>query len=288
MINKQIKQAASADQSVTNEEVRIKGTEQIAMYSRTGQQYQIFISKPAAAPPFSGYPVVYLLDANSVFGTMVEAVRLQSNRSEKTGVVPAVIVGIGYPTDAPFSSSRYYDFTMPVPLKELPARPDGTPWPQHGGAEHFLTFIEEELKPGIEKRFKIDKSRETLFGHSLGGLFVLQTLFTKPALFQTYIAGSPSIHWNKTFFWEKEKQLDSQLNNQNLNVELFLGVGELEKSHKSRMNDHALELSRKLAALENTRLRVEFKEFEGEGHVSVLPPLINRALRFALSPNSLK
>ena len=48
-----------------------------------GREYQIFISKPMVEPPPSGYPVIYVLDANSVFGTIVEAIRLQSKRSEK-------------------------------------------------------------------------------------------------------------------------------------------------------------------------------------------------------------
>lgn len=73
--------------------------------------------------------MIYLLDANSVFGTMVEAMRMQSRRPEKTGVVPAVIVGIGYETDAPFDPGRYYDFTLPVPPAELPERPDGRTGP---------------------------------------------------------------------------------------------------------------------------------------------------------------
>ncbi len=36
------------------------------------------------------------------------------------GVVPAVIVGIGYPTDQPFSAERHSDFTMLLSESELP------------------------------------------------------------------------------------------------------------------------------------------------------------------------
>ncbi|CAH0291144.1 Ferri-bacillibactin esterase BesA [Peribacillus sp. Bi96] len=61
----------------------------------------------------------------------------------------------------------------------------------------------------------------------------------------------------------------------------MLGVGELEGPHKSGMNENALELSKRLS-LKDSGVNVQFKEFEGEGHLSVLPPLINRALRFAL------
>ncbi|WP_307892735.1 alpha/beta hydrolase [Bacillus swezeyi] len=273
------------NQAVKASPVAIPGTEQRLMRSKDGKRsYRIFIGRPHGEPPPEGYPVIYLLDANSVFGTMIEAVRMQGRRPDKTGVVPAVIVGIGYETDAPFDPGRYYDFTLPMPGRELPQRPDGTDWPEPGGAEAFLSFIEEHLKPVIEQEFNIDAKRQAIFGHSLGGLFVLQVLFTKPALFQTYIAGSPSIHWNKPFF-DEEHEFVSRLQETDVKVNVLLGAGELEKTHKSRMNDNAIKLAERLSALEHCGVSAEFIEFKEEGHISVLPVLISKALRFALSPD---
>ncbi|MDA1476669.1 alpha/beta hydrolase [Bacillus changyiensis] len=266
--------------------VTIPGAQQRLIRSREGNRnYRIFIAKPSEEPPPTGYPVIYLLDGNSVFGTMVEAVRMQARRPEKTGVIPALIVGIGYQTDAPFDQRRIYDFTLPVPKDELPPRPDGRDWPASGGAETFLSFIENDLKPQIEREFKIDKNRQTIFGHSLGGLFVLQALYRNPGLFQTYIAGSPSIHWNRSFF-ANEADFISRLQKTNLKVDVLLGAGELEKTHQCRMNDNAKTLAKRLSALENFGVRAEFTEFKGEGHITVLPVLISRALRFALNPVS--
>src|SRR5690606_34171859 len=128
------------------------------------------------APP-AGFPVIYVLDANSVFGTVTEAVRAQSRFPARSGVDPAIVVGIGYATDAPFHPDRHYDFTLPVPAHELPPHPDGGSWPGQGGSAAFLQFIERELKPQIERDFPVDTSRQTIFGHSLGGLFVLTALF---------------------------------------------------------------------------------------------------------------
>jgi predicted alpha/beta superfamily hydrolase len=254
------------------------------MCSRDGKrEYRIMVAKPAAEPPPSGYPVVYLLDANSVFGTMEETVRVQGSRPEKTGVVPAVIVGIGYPTEAPFASARYYDFTMPSAVTEAPARPNGAAWPEQGGAESFLAFIEETVKPEIEREYTIDRGRQTIFGHSLGGLFVLQVLFTQPGLFQTYIAGSPSIHWNKRNLLEAERNFTARSDVDFGKIGLMVAIGELEKSHKSGIYDNAKELAERLSGLADRGLRLQFKSFEGEGHVSVLPALVSRAARFALS-----
>ncbi|MFB9753548.1 alpha/beta hydrolase [Paenibacillus hodogayensis] len=263
-------------------EVVLPRTEQRHMRaSASGREYRITVAMPAAGPPPEGFPVIYLLDANSVFGTMVEAIRVQGGRPEKTGVAPAVIVGIGYRTEAPFAPSRYYDFTLPVPASELPVRPGGGgPWPEHGGAESFFSFIEDDLKPAIESEYPIDSRRRTLFGHSLGGLFVLHTLFTKPTAFRTYIAGSPSIHWGNRLLQEQEAHFVSRLERESPDAALLIAVGELEQGHKSGMNHNAKELTERLSAWNGRGLRVEYKEFEGEGHISVLPVLVSRAIRF--------
>ncbi|MGN8234698.1 alpha/beta hydrolase [Priestia flexa] len=260
-------------------EVVIVGAEQKQVKSRfEAKEYQIFVSKPSSEPPENGYPIIYVLDANSIFGTVVEAMRLQSGRSEKTGVVPAIIVGIGYPVDTPFSVERYYDFTFPSTNEELPISPSGRAWPKHGGAENFLRFIEEDLKPIMHRDFHVDQNKQTIFGHSLGGLFVLSTLLVKPHTFQTYIAGSPSIHWNKRLFSQLEEQFQEKARKEKINVNVLIGVGELEKHHKSGMNDNAFQCSNRF---KKYGLHVEFKEFEDEGHLSVLLPLVNKAIRFS-------
>ncbi|KAF1678249.1 ferri-bacillibactin esterase BesA [Bacillus sp. SKDU12] len=264
----------------------IPGTEVRKMFSRDeNRAYQIFISKPCTSPPPTGYPVIYLLDANSIFGTMAEAVRIQGRRPEKTGVIPAVIVGIGYETAEPFSSARHRDFTMPTAQSKLPKRPDGKAWPEHGGAEGFFRFIEEKLKPQIERDYPIDRNRQTIFGHSLGGLFVLQVLLSKPNAFQTYVAGSPSIHWNKPFILEKADHFASHFKKHSQPINLLLAAGEWERHHKSGMNDNARELYERLGALSEYGVRADFCEFSEEGHISVLPVLVSRALRFALHPD---
>ncbi|GIP32002.1 alpha/beta hydrolase [Paenibacillus sp. J2TS4] len=274
------KRNESPSQDITGEEVTIPRTEQWDMGSSVGhREYRIFVAKPHEAPPPAGYPVIYVLDANSIFGTMVEAMRLQSRRPEKTGVVPAVIVGVGYPTEAPFDPARFYDFTLPTPMEELPLNPKGEAWPELGGAQSFLDFIENDLKPIIERKLDIDRSRQTIFGHSLGGLFVLQVLFANSDAFQTYVAGSPSIHWNRSFLLEAERQFAARAERERLAVHVLIGVGELEKSH--RMIDNAKELGDRLSGLAGFGVRSEFKEFEGEGHISVLPVLASRAVRFA-------
>ncbi|MFH5186519.1 alpha/beta hydrolase [Paenibacillus sp. TAB 01] len=261
----------------------IPGAKQFDIHSKSGRAYRIFVYVPLSEPPAAGFPVFYLLDANAVFATAVEAVRVQGRRPEKTGVSPAVVVGIGYPADMPFVPDRFYDFTLPVPASELPVHPDGIEWPVQGGAEAFLSFIEKELKPVIESRCSIDTSRQAIMGHSLGGLFVLHALFSKPEAFSTYIAGSPSIHWNKRALLEEERQFTARMQLEIRQLGILLAAGQLEQGHERRMTESAFEMAERLSSLSDRGIRAEYKEFEGEGHVSVLPGLISRALRFFLS-----
>lgn len=66
--------------------VDIPNAEQWGLTSRVERRsYRIMIGHPIGDPPPGGYPVIYLLDGNSVFGTMVEALRLQCRRPDVSG-----------------------------------------------------------------------------------------------------------------------------------------------------------------------------------------------------------
>ncbi|MED0673959.1 alpha/beta hydrolase-fold protein [Aneurinibacillus aneurinilyticus] len=265
--------------------VDIPNAEQWVLTSRVEQRsYRIMIGHPIGDPPPGGYPVIYLLDGNSVFGTMVEALRLQCRRPDVSGGMPAIIVGIGYEIDGPFTPERFYDL-MPLPTPEFLKRFNNEPLPKQGGAGAFLQFIEEELKPQVESEFLVDRKRQALFGHSLGGLFTVYALFSKPDSFQYYVVGSPSLHWNKEYMLDLERDFVSRAREGHVHTQVLFGVGELEKSHECRNCARAQALTERLTNISATiGVKAEYKEFENEGHVSVLPILISRTLRFILHP----
>ncbi|WP_270168919.1 alpha/beta hydrolase [Paenibacillus sp. SYP-B4298] len=269
----------------TQTNVVLPNTMQWTMVSKRGRSYRIMAAIPTqeCLPP--GYPILYVLDGNSVFGTAVEALRLQCRLPEKTGVVPSVIIGIGYEVDEPFSSERFYDLT-PEPTREFLYRFAEGAVPEQGGADEFADFLEEELKPLIERNWRIDRTRQSLLGHSLGGLFVAHLLFTRPGSFRYYIAGSPSLHWNKERMLDEERSFVSRLAKGKIaqQLEVLITMGELEASHPSGNYELARKLAERLILLEQHGGRVHFLAFEEEGHVSVLPSFISRALRFACAP----
>jgi predicted alpha/beta superfamily hydrolase len=257
------------------------GFEKTVCSGLNGLEYRILISRPKSDPPAGGYPVIYALDGDAVFGTLSEAARLQTRKPR--GFDPVVIVGIGYPSREPFDMNRRcYDFTTPAPRENLPVRPGGEDWPRNGGADVFLQFIEQELRPMLEKEYPIDVGRQTLFGHSLGGLFVLHALFSRPDSFQNYVAGSPSAWWNhRAVFREKERFACSfPLPYDSSAPRLMLTIGEDELEG---MVEDAERLQASLQPLAVHGFHSELVKFPGEGHVSVLPAALSRTVRFALT-----
>lgn len=268
--------------------------------ARNGETYRIFVWTPQVEPPKAGFPVVYVTDANAVFGTFAEAINMRSRASASTGIVPAVVVGIGYPIAAPLDlKRRTYDLTPVVSDTALPPRPDGSPWPKTGGADEFLAFVENTVKPAIEKDFRIDKTRETLVGHSFGGLFALHVLFSKPEAFDTYVAGSPSIWFGNNHLVGESEAFLQRISEKPVDADLFLAVGGWEQElspaesagpkaeerakwkARNRMVDNAREMAMRLSGHEKQGLRVTFREFSEEDHTSLIPLMVSRALSMA-------
>jgi predicted alpha/beta superfamily hydrolase len=68
-------------------------------------------------------------------------------------------------------------------------------FPASGGAERFRRFLEQEVIPLVERTSRAGP-RRALMGESLAGLFVVDTLLSRPELFHDYVAISPSLWWD--------------------------------------------------------------------------------------------
>ncbi|MBR3118706.1 alpha/beta hydrolase-fold protein [Oceanobacillus profundus] len=235
--------------------------------------YQVSISIPTDRAPKEGFPVLYVLDGNA-YGTLCrEIVKIQSRRAEKTGVSPMIIVSIGYAVNDIFPSLRVYDFTPASAAASLPPKPDGASWPTHGGAKEFLDFLETIVQPFVYQSAPVNPHNQILFGHSLGGLFVLNTLFERPNLFRNYICFSPSIWWNDKEILNKERA-DFLMHDRNL----FIAA---ERTEKMDMHENAFLLFQRLQV--NNPRAVAFRSPTGENHMSIVPTVLSDALRYLFS-----
>lgn len=270
--------ALSAATPAMAEEVVVPNAETFVMTAEgTGRSYRIFLARPTLPAPEAGYPVLYFLDGNATFQTAAEAMRLQTRLPK--GFEPAAVVAIGYETDQPFDTTRrYYDYTTPADPAVLPKRGNGEPFPDLGGADAFLDFIEGELMPEIGRRLPADASRATLVGHSLGGFFTLHAFLSRPTLFATWVAGSPSVWWNQEELFPRARAFVTDAPDLTGRT-LFIGVGADELPD---MVHGAGRMADILAPLTERGLALSHQAFAGEEHITVLPSLVGRSFSLAL------
>ena len=248
------------------------------MVSAGGGAYRIFIQRPAAAAPAQGYPVLYILDGEDNFAVAAATSDRYAKYATAHGFEAGLIVGIGYAGE----SRRFFDDT---PATGLKADPRGRPV---GGAKAFRDFIVSDLRPAIEAEFPVDAGRETLFGHSYGGLFVLDTLFEAPDLFETYVIASPSIWFANRAVLEKEGPLAENLAALAPRT-VVLTVGEeetrvppsLSGGRALSMRAEVEALGVRLAAIDG--LTVDQRTLTGESHGSSLLPALGGAVAYAFA-----
>lgn len=152
-----------------------------------GQDRRIAVRLPSdyAKRADARYDVVYVIDGGPEQDFPHLAGLAQSTEVNGT-FEPFILVGIE-------TVKRREEITPPVRtpapyLAELGQMP--------GGAARFRRFIAEEVKPWVEARYRTS-GRDAVMGESLAGLFVVETLFEAPTLFDDYIAVSPSLWWEE-------------------------------------------------------------------------------------------
>ena len=154
--------------------------------------WRIFVGLPKAPPPPAGYSAIVSVDGNATFPL------LWRHREAVAPDAPIVLIGVGYVIATRMDRSRrWYDLTSAALPGQIPARFRAQQHIETGGNTAFLRLITDRVLPEVAKNAPLDRSKMTLFGHSLGGLFTLNALFTRPESFANYVAGDPSVWWKQ-------------------------------------------------------------------------------------------
>ena len=240
-----------------------------------GETYRIYVSKPPGDAPPVGFPVLYVLDGNAMFAGFAEARRIQSVYDD--GLEQMIVVGIGYPNDELYDGRRLGDFTPPIrnPIlqdlyKEYPS----------GKRDLFETFLMRKLRPEISRRYSVNAHRESLYGHSLGGLFALHVLYTQPDKFHTIIAASPTIWWDDQFILAEERAFRAKLEKKpsiGSGIRIKILVGELEETDVTVSDSVAL--AERFRELSIFGVRSTFDLLENETHLTVPSRSVTTVLR---------
>jgi len=229
-----------------------------------------------------------------MFASAVDIVRLMQLSAH---LPPLLVVGIGYRM-GPIAETvvvRTRDFTPTVdPLfgRLFPAQQ------MMGGADRFLAFIRDELKPWVQNRYDLGADDAAFFGHSQGGLFATYTLLSEPATFQRYAIGSPSLWWDDDVMFDFEERY--ALSHDDLPAKVFFAVGEYEDHDGRQREDRRLpaderakgaarridmvaDTQRMVASLRRRNypgLVLDSVVLPGEFHVTVAHLNLSRALRY--------
>jgi predicted alpha/beta superfamily hydrolase len=149
-----------------------------------GEVRRINVYVPAldSAALRAGLPVMYMPDGGMAEDFLHIAGLVQVSVGNGT-MRPFLLVGIE-------NTERRRDLTGPTKVAE-----DSTIAPHVGGSAAFRRFIRTELMPVINTRYHTT-AETAIMGESLAGLFVVETFFVEPDLFNTYIAFDPSLWWN--------------------------------------------------------------------------------------------
>lgn len=204
-----------------------------------------------------------------------------------------VVVAIGYPPGRyVYDFRRGPDLTPPAAEYEPVLNSRGEPRTDitFGESEAFADFIQDEVVPHVETTLfpsaPLKTARKALFGHSYGGIFALNTLFTRPSLFNTFIAASPVTWWNKEFLRGPEEALSNRSEPVDPAPSLIVTWGSASAECESHMGDSEDALSKRKQCSEDDRIReysealvsrletcpsvrrIWKKEFRGEDHGS--------------------
>ena len=156
------------------------------------------------------YPVIYLLDGDAHFNSVVTMIQHLS----RVGMAPEmIVVGISN-TDRTrdLTPTKSGDDRFLTKISNLSVK-------NSGGGETFMSFIEKELMPYINSKYPIQPYK-IFIGHSFGGLTVMNALINHTSLFNTYIAIDPSMWWDDLNFLHaaKKAMAEKDLNGKTLYV----------------------------------------------------------------------
>lgn len=214
------------------------------------------------------YPVIYLLDGSADEDFIHIAGLVQFCSFPWVGrLSPSIVVGIA-------NIDRKRDFTYPSAVPK-----DKALLPTSGGSAAFIDFIEKELQPFIEARYRTT-SLKTIIGESLGGLLATEILMKKPQLFNQYIIVSPSLWWNDGSLLHKDMILMQSGFRQPTYIYIGVGkegLGPSESPHVMEVDANIL--AAQLRKAKDKNIHVFFDYLPGEDHGTIMHQAVSNAFR---------
>ena len=176
------------------------------------------LPKSYKAEPDKAYPVIYRLDGAGNLPLITSVLeRLQNDNAAPEAIIVAIE-----------NTERLRDL-YPTVNKE-PQGPVGL----GGGGKKFLDFLEQELMPLVDEKYRTHDYK-IIGGASAAGVFALYAMTEKPTLFQAHLAYSPAVWWNYGAAVTRTKEFLKK--NKTLDTYLYMNIGEEAGVMRERYDD---------------------------------------------------
>ncbi len=261
-----------AEESATTYPAHTIANSQLRVLPRTaaGRHYQLHISLPGsyAKETNKRYPVVYVTDAYWDFAK-IDAIR--GSLFYDKYVPEFIVVGLGYAGENPdYDNLRLWELS-PAPMNGDPVNT--------GHAADFLKTVETQIIPYIDREFRTDPSQRVLAGASLGGLFTLYTMYTKPGLFNGYICASPAVIVGDNWLLNYEAEFVKA--GRQAKGRLFVAVGENEWPN---FVNAIFRYNQRVQSRKHPDLAYKFHIIDGARHSGMQFESYVRGLSFVFAP----
>ena len=237
-----------------------------------GRHYALFIGLPAsyATNPDKRYPVVFCTDGYWDFQKITAA---QGTLAYDRVAPEFITVGMGYAGE-----NLDYGFLRRWELSPVVF---GDPPEASGHAAQFLETIEKVFMPLIDREYRTDGKHRVLAGASLGGLFTLYAMYSRPALFDGYIVATPAVLLGGDVLTKIESEFASS--GRRLDARLYMTAGGNEATWYI---ENILRMNQRLAQRRYPGFAYEFRMIDGERHAGMQIESYVRGLRFVLAPET--
>ncbi|MEA9412949.1 alpha/beta hydrolase [Flavobacterium sp. PL02] len=207
------------------------------------------------------YPVIYILDGGveEDFIHITGIVRFNT-QSWIARFPKSIVVGIE-------NTNRRRDFTFAVPNLDFVEKMGfkKKSFPQYGGSDKYIAFLEKELQPYIDKKFNTS-NHKTIIGESLAGLLATEILLKHRNLFDNYIIIAPSLWWGDQSLLAEAPKLLKEKDNK----PVLVYIAACNKEEDKTMYDDAVSLSEMLKQNNEKNTKVYYDYIQNEIHSTVI------------------
>lgn len=203
-------------------------------------------------------PVMYMADGGIVGEDFPHVAHTMAEMIAAKEIPPMLLVGIQ-------NTQRRRDLTGPTEVKK-----DKEIAPVVGGSAAFRAFIKDELIPDIQRRYRTT-DKKGILGESLSGLFVMETFFLTPELFDYYIAFDPSLWWNRHYLVNTASERIQKLPSKEIRL-WFAGSATKDIARYTKALAHTLKKQ------PNKHLIWHYEDYPQESHATIFRAAKRKAL----------